>query len=131
MKKIILAFVILFSTEVFSQTDSSYKTDNVFFITYLDFNKEIKEVKDARLISIDSISLSFEEVVLGQNSNLNKNIPHTTILDKINSFGYKTGTNFGIRILIGSGIGFGTGFILGSCSGGYSPGDGTLLMRIK
>ena len=74
MKKILKCLIILFSVKAFSQTDSAYKTDDIFYISYIDFDKEVNQPDNVRLTDIDSISLSFEEIVYGQNSNQNKYI---------------------------------------------------------
>lgn len=126
MKKIFLLFLILFSAKVFSQTDSSYKTEEIFSISYLNYDSKIKKLENVRLTAIDSITLSFEEIIYAPSSKNNKYIPHTIVFDKINTFGYKTGISMGERTLIGAGIGFGTVFLLGAILGAsYDPGGGT------
>ena len=66
---VLLLILVLFTTKLFSQTDSSYKTDNVFLISFKDFNNEVQNIEDVRLTSIDSISLSYEYIVFGRTSN--------------------------------------------------------------
>lgn len=122
MKKILLCLIFLFSGKIFSQTDSAYKTDDIFYLSFTNYDKEVKELKDVRLTSIDSVSIGYEEVILGQNSNQNKYIPHTIVFDRINSFGYRVSASIGARIGYGSLAGFIVGGILGGLSGGYSPG---------
>ena len=122
MKKFLLVLLILLPAKAFSQTDSSYKTEDIFYISFINYDKDEKELKDVRLTDIDSVSLSYEEVIMGQNSNQNKYIAHTIIFDKINSFGYRVSASIGSRIGYGSLTGFIIGGVLGGLSGGYSPG---------
>jgi hypothetical protein len=126
MKKFLLCIIILFSAKVFSQTDSIYKTDNVFYISYLDYNKESEKSEDLRLIHIDSTSLTFEKIIYGQNSNMNKYVSKKVTFDRINQFGYKAGPSKGSIIGTGALVGFGLGFILGAIEGKFNPvGDGS------
>jgi len=124
MKKFLLAIIILFSFKAYSQTDSSYKTEKIFYISYYNFNKELVTAEDVRLTDIDSISLTFEEVIYGQNSNQNKYVKKKIIYDKINKFGYYVGESLGARFMYGSGIGFAVGAILGAFETGSIVGDG-------
>jgi hypothetical protein len=126
MKILLLLFFIILSVNAFSQTDSVYKTDEIFSISYLNYDKKVKNLENVKLTKIDSISLSFEEIIYAPSSKNNKYIPHTIVFDKINSFGYKTGISMGERTLIGAGAGFGSVFLLGAILGaGYDPGGGT------
>lgn len=124
MNKIFLFLIILSASKIFSQTDSAYKTEKIFYISYYSFNKELVTVEDVRLTDIDSISLTFEEVIYGQNSNQNKYVKKKIILDKINKFGYYVGESLGTRFMYGSGIGFALGAILGAFETGNIVGDG-------
>ncbi len=126
MKIILLPFLFLFSGRIFSQSDSAYKTDNIFYISYLDYNNEVEKLDDVRLTDIDSIALSFEKVIYGQNSNLNKYEKKKIIFDRINKFGYKVGPSKGSIIGTGALVGFGLGFVLGVIEGKFNPvGDGS------
>lgn len=122
MKKILLCLFILFAGKIFSQSDTTYKTDDIFYLSFINYDKEEKELKDVRLTNIDSISLSYEEVIMGQSSNQNKYIPHKIVYGKINSFGYRVSSSIGTRVGYGALTGFVVGGILGGLSGGYSPG---------
>lgn len=122
----ILGFIAFNFNTSFSQSDSTYKTDNVFSLSYKDFNNEIQNMKDIRLTDIDSISLTFEEVIYGRSSNENKYIKKKIVFDRIDKFGYRTSMSMGSRTMIGAGIGFGSVFLLGAIMGaGYDPGGGT------
>lgn len=105
------------SLQIFSQTDSVYKTEDIFYITYLDFNKEVQELKGVRLISFDSISLTYEDVILGKTSNENKYIEKKLVFDRIQKFGYRIGAGAGTILGRGALIGFGTGFVIGFIGG--------------
>ncbi|MBS1494076.1 MAG: hypothetical protein JST55_11220 [Bacteroidetes bacterium] len=126
MKKIILCLLIIFTAKVFSQTDSSYKTDKIFYISYLNYNKEIEKLDDVCLTDIDSISLTFEQIIYGQNSNMNKYVSKKIVFDRIDKFGYKIGPSKGSIIGTSALIGFGLGFVLGAIEGKFNPvGDGS------
>lgn len=126
MKKILFCILILLSGKVFSQTDSSYKTDNVFLISFKNFNNEIQNIEDVRLTSIDSISLSYEYIIWGKSSNENKYITKQLVFDRIQKFGYKVGPSKGSIIGRSALVGFGLGFILGAIAGKFNPvGDGS------
>lgn len=124
MKKIIFALLFLAASNIFAQKDSAYKTESIFSISYYNFNKELVNSNDVRLTDIDSISLTFEEIVYGQNSNMNKYVKKKIVFDKINKFGYKVGESLGTRFMYGSGIGFVAGAILGAFETGSLVGDG-------
>ncbi len=124
MKKILISILILFSINVFSQTDSSYKTDEIFSISYINYDKKIIRYDDIRLTSLDSVSLSFDEIVYGSTSKENKYKPHTIIYDKIESFRYKDGVSRGEIIRNGAFVGFGLGFVLGCIAGKINLVDG-------
>lgn len=113
----IFALLILSSGKTFSQHDSVYKTSNIFSISYKNYDNKIVELTDIRLTKIDSIALSFDEIVYGQTSKENKYKPHTIVYNKINSFGYKDGVSRGEIIRNGAFIGFGLGFVLGVIAG--------------
>lgn len=126
MRKFLLCLVILFTTKVFSQTDSSYKTDNVFLISYKDFNNQVQNLEDVRLTAIDSISLSYEYIIWGKTSNENKNVKKQLVFDRIQKFGYKVGPSKGAIIGRSALVGFGLGFILGAIEGKINiVGDGS------
>ena len=118
--------MILFSANAFSQSDSSYKTENIFYISYLNYDKKTEKSDDIRLTDIDSISLTFEQIIYGQNSNMNKYVKKKIIFDRIDKFGYKVGPSKGKIIGTGALIGFGLGFILGAIEGKINiVGDGS------
>jgi hypothetical protein len=126
MKKILLCLIFLFSAKAFSQTDSLYKTDNVFLISFKDFNNEVQNLEDVRLTSIDSISLSYEYIIWGKSSNENKNVKKQLVFDRIQKFGYKVGPSKGAIIGRSALVGFGLGFILGAIEGKINiVGDGS------
>lgn len=126
MKKIFLLLFILFPIKAFSQSDSTYKTEKIFYISYLNYDKETEKLEDVRLTAIDSNSLTFERVIYGQNSNMNKYVSKKIIFDRIDKFGYKAGPSKGSIIGTGALIGFGLGFILGAIEGKFNPvGDGS------
>ncbi len=126
MKKILLCLIFLFSAKAFSQTDSSYKTDNVFLISYKDFNNQVQNLEDVRLTAIDSISLSYEYIIWGKTSNENKNVKKQLVFDRIQKFGYKVGPSKGAIIGRSALVGFGLGFILGAIEGKINiVGDGS------
>ncbi len=126
MRKFLLCLVILFTAKVFSQTDSSYKTDTVFLISFKDFNNEIQNLEDIRLTSIDSISLSYEYIIFGRTSNENKYVKKQIVFDRIQKFGYKVGPSKGAIIGRSALVGFGLGFILGAIEGKINiVGDGS------
>lgn len=124
MRKAFLCLLILISAKAFSQTDSSYRTKKIFYISYLNFDDKIEELEDIKLSGIDSISLTVEHVVLGQNSNMNKSVRKRIVLDRIDKFGYNAGPSFGARVGYGAGIGFVVGAIIGAFGTGTVTGDG-------
>lgn len=126
MKKFWLCIIVLFSAKVFSQTDSVYKTSEIFSISYINYDKKIIKLEDIRLTSLDSVSLSFDEIVYGPTTKENKYKPHIIVYDKINSFGYKDGMSRGDIIRNGAFVGFGLGFVLGVIAGKINfVGDGS------
>lgn len=116
-KIILILSIILFNKKIFSQSDSSLQTDNIFSISYTNSFGILSEAEDAKITSIDFSSLTFQSSEYNSASREWKPVIHKVEFDKINSFGYKSGlSNAGI---IGRGalIGFGTGFILGCITG--------------
>ncbi len=123
---VLLLILVLFTTKLFSQTDSSYKTDNVFLISFKDFNNEVQNIEDIRLTSIDSISLSYEYIVFGRTSNENKYVKKQLVFHRIQKFGYKVGPSKGAIIGRTALVSFGLGFILGAIEGKINiVGDGS------
>ena len=114
---VLVTILVLFSAKAFPQTDSTYKTDEIFSISYINYDNKTVKFEDIRLTNLDSISLSFDEIVYAPSSKLNKYKPHTIVYDKIISFGYKDGVSRGEIIRNGAFVGFGLGFVLGVIGG--------------
>ncbi|MBS1516078.1 MAG: hypothetical protein JSS63_13660 [Bacteroidetes bacterium] len=126
MKKIIFALLVLAASNIFAQKVSTFKTDPVFYISFTNYDKEEINFEDIRITNLDSISLSFDETIYGQNSNENKFKERKVVFDRINKFGYKVGLSKGEIIRNGALIGFGIGFTLGAIEGKINPvGDGS------
>lgn len=126
MKKILLLILISVSVKAYSQSDSSYKTEPVFYISFTNYDKEEINFEDIRITNLDSISLSFDEIIYGQNSNENKFKERKVVFDRINKFGYKIGPSKGAIIGRSALVAFGIGFILGAIEGKFNPvGDGS------
>lgn len=127
MKKIFLLifFVFLISGKVFSQADST--ENEIFSVSYVDYENNIDEVKDVKIISLDSNSVTYSESVYdGTKLAI---VPYIVEVkfNNLRSFGYKVGTSFGSRVLTGALVGFGFGFIVvGAVSGSLNhDGKGT------
>ena len=126
MKTILSLILIFFTLKAYSQSDSLFKTEPVFYISFTNYDKEEIEFEDIRLRGIDSISISFDELIYGQNSNENKFKERKVVFDRINKFGYKVGPSSGAIIGRSALVAFGIGFILGAIEGKFNPvGDGS------
>jgi len=109
-----LIFVLLAgSSQLFSQTGTSYKTQKIFSLSYQNYDSKIKALEDVNITSVDTNAISIEEVIYGPTSSQNKYISHTIIYNKIKSFGYKVNPSPGKVVGYGAMGGFTVGFILG------------------
>jgi len=113
--------MFFFFGKAFSQTDTLYKTEKIFSLIYIDSTNEVIEDDDLKLTYLDSNSLSFETSEYDYITTRWKPVVHNIKFDKINSFGYKIGTDKGSIIGRGALIGFGLGFILGAIEGKFNP----------
>lgn len=107
--------IILFCGNLFSQTDTTYKTDDIFSINYVNSLNKISDYRDIRLTYIDSNSLRFEREIYENGKMISRS--YKVNFNKINSFGYKAHATAGEIIGTGALIGFGTGFIIGVIAG--------------
>lgn len=109
-----LIFVLLAgSSQLFSQTDTSYKTQKIFSLSYQNYDSKIKALEDVNITSVDTNAISIEEVIYGPTSSQNKYISHTIIFNKIKSFGYKVNPSPGKVVGYGALGGFTVCFIIG------------------
>lgn len=103
---------MLTSGKIYSQNDSISRAGDIFSMEFMRSNELIKD-KDLTISYIDQDSI----LVLSSNYNTasrqNESKTYRVYIDSIRSFGYKTGTNIGVRIRTGALLGFGAGFILG------------------
>lgn len=110
-----LVIILLISGNVFSQTDSSYKTEDIYSISYKNSLNKISEYENIRLSYLDSISLRFEKKMYENGKWVTYS--YRINFENINSFGYKAHATSGQNVIKGALIGFGTGFILGVIAG--------------
>ncbi|CAN5496150.1 hypothetical protein BH10BAC5_BH10BAC5_18390 [soil metagenome] len=112
MKILVVIFLMLTSGKIYSQNDSISRAGDIFSMEFMRSNELIKD-KDLTISYIDQDSI----LVLSSNYNTasrqNESKTYRVYIDSIRSFGYKTGTNIGVRIRTGALLGFGAGFILG------------------
>lgn len=119
---ILILSIILFNEKIFGQSDSSLHTGNIFSISYANSIGKISSVEDVKVISTVFDSLTFQSSEYNSNTRKWQQVTYNVGLDKVNSFGYKSGLSKAGIIGRGALIGFGTGFILGCITGKISLG---------
>ena len=121
MKILLILLFLLISTSSFCQLDSISRSKEIYLISFKNFDSDIVEVKDVKVVSNDSDYITYEDAVYNNIKNTWSPRINSLKYDQINSFGYKVGTNFGQRVGIGALAGFGVGFVLGFLAGDFNP----------
>ncbi|MBS1516079.1 MAG: glycine zipper family protein [Bacteroidetes bacterium] len=118
MKKLLIVLFLFYSGFIFSQENSSAKSDYIFTITFKDSTNNEVTLNKAALVSVDSNNLYLTRIYTrGDNITPPKILNYKIKLDKINSFGYLANSTVGERIGTGAAIGIGTGLVLGAVAG--------------
>jgi hypothetical protein len=122
LKPIFLILIILLNAKIFAQDKHILTTENIFSISYTNSSGEISSAEDVKISLIGFDSLIFQSSEYNSVLRSWQPVIHKVGLDKINSFGYKSGLSKAGIIGRGALIGFGTGFILGCITGKISLG---------
>ena len=106
----------------YSQSDSTYITDNIFTLSYQIVKDKNYKVDEIRIVSVDSNSLSYQKSEYNPDTRLWEPVTHKLNFSDISSFGYKSGLSKAGIIGRGALIGFSAGFILGCITGKWELG---------